>query len=84
MDRTKTVIHKILHIDRKVALIGSRLYVIEFEEVKKQADLLHPLYLDYDFQSNTLIVVTRRDIRFYSMLTGRLSYTINNLTQEQD
>jgi hypothetical protein len=72
---------------RRIALVGIRLYMLRFEEsqhFQQPQDLLYGLSVNFNFQSNELIVATRRDVRFYSIATGRLLRVLKNLLQEPD
>ena len=85
----KTVMHTLLDLSdfRRLALVGIRLYVMKFEEsphFKQPQDKIYGLQVSFNFQSNEFLVATRRDVRFFSLKTGRLQRVLKNLIKESD
>lgn len=85
----RTVMHTLIDMSDvgKLALVGIRLYVIKFETIQKDKvaeDKLYALHIDFNYQTNQLLVATRRDVRFYSIFNGRLIKVLKNLIQGSD
>lgn len=86
---SNTIMHTLIDMSAigRLALVGIRLYVIKFETIQKDIvaeDKCYALNIDYNFQTNELLVATRKDVRFYSMRTGRLIKVLKNLTKEPE
>lgn len=61
---------------------------MEFDEknvIKKKfdnPDLKYPIKVEFDGPKNELIICTRKDIRYYSLINGRMKFSFVGLLED--
>jgi len=88
----KLTISRILNLYEygKLAFIGKRLNMIEFEKELtlsskvKAKESAWPIKADYDFTNDQLVVCTRKDIRFIDLQNGRIKKVFTGLLKHEE
>ena len=88
----KTIISRLLdlHSFGKLCFIGSRVYIMEFDEAKSlmkktgRSEDLYPIRVEYNTAKSELLVCTRKDVRYVDLKRGKCLKIFSGIAKEED